>query len=274
MKIKLWDKGTPELNGLSGPETIGKCIENISIPVMSVNLPKKHKNTGAAVILLSGGGYGVLCLEDEGNVMVDWLLERGIAAFVLKYRLPNGHHLIPANDARRAIRIVRANAKDWNINPKQIGVWGFSAGGHLASTVSTHFNSLKKDIADNIDEYKSNPNFQILFYPVITMDDKYTNKGTKKNLLGTFLHNKELNYKYSNENNVTKNTPPTFLLHCSDDTEVPVENSIRFYQALLNNKIPAEMLIYERGGHGPDAFNKNISWHKVIDDWLKLHKIT
>ncbi len=269
-ELKLWNKlqGT---NGLSGPEEVNKCIGNISIPSLYLILPGKKKVTDSAVILLCGGGYGVLCIEDEANPTANWLLKNGITVFVLKYRLPNGNYIIPETDARRAIRLVRHNARKWNINPNKIGVWGFSAGGHLASTVATVFDNGNPRSPDIIEQVSSRPDFVILFYPVISLEDNITNKMTKKNLLGNENKNIRLTKRYSNENNVNKDTPPTFLLHCSDDLEVPVENSLVFYKKLIENKISAEMLLFEKGGHGPDAFLKNPSWKPALKKWLSNH---
>lgn len=267
--MKVWPNGAPDTNGLSGAEEVNECIGNISEATMSVHLPEAKISSGAAVLLLSGGGYGVLCLDGEGNAMVDWLVTRGIAAIVLKYRLPNGYHQVPANDARRALRTIRYNAKEWHINPDKIGVWGFSAGGHLASTVATDFDYGNLDKADNIEHFSSKPDFTILFYPVITMEDGITNKETKNNLLGGDSGNILLINRYSNEKNIGINTPPVFLLHCSDDSVVPVENSLRYYYGLIKNKISAEMLIFEKGGHGPDAFNNNPAWQKALENWLR-----
>jgi acetyl esterase/lipase len=269
MEIKIWPNGAPDSNGLSGKEIIGECVENISDATMNVYFPDKKEIPGTTVLLLSGGGYGVLCIEAEGKAMVNWLVANGITAVVLKYRLPNGHHQIPANDARRAIRIIRYNAKEWNIDKNKIGVWGFSAGGHLASTVATVFDIGKPEDKDIVEHESSVPNFTILFYPVITMKDNITQIDTKKNLLGSNFNNRILVQQYSNENNITPNTPPAFLLHCTDDKVVDVKNSLDYYKALVKKNVDAEMLIYEKGGHGPDAFNKNPSWQFVLKDWLK-----
>ncbi len=261
----LWPKGPPDSNGLTGPETTRDCIGNISIPTVLWYPAPKEKATGAAVVVMPGGGYGVVCVTSEGMPIVEILHERGIAVVMLKYRLPNQHHLIPANDARRAIRMTRAKAAEWGIDPKRVGVWGFSAGGHLASTVTTVFDAGNPQSEDPIERMSSRPDFSVLFYPVISMKNEITHQGSRKNLIGE----QDLVERYSNELNVTAETPPCFLLHCSDDTAVPVDNSIRFYQALVANKVPATCLIFEAGKHGPGAFKKNPSWEGALDDWLK-----
>lgn len=261
----LWPNGAPDSNGLEGPEIVKGCIGNISIPTITVYKAPAEKATGAVVVVMPGGGYGVVCVEVEGMPIVRELNERGITAVMLKYRLPNQNHLIPANDARRAIRTTRANAAEWGIDPKRVGVWGFSAGGHLASTVTTVFDAGNPASEDPIERHSSRPDFSVLFYPVISMKEEIVHKGSRHNLIGK----EDLIERYSNELRVTPETPPCFLLHCTDDGGVPVENSLRFYQALVANKVPATCLIFEAGGHGPDAFKKNPSWEASLDAWLK-----
>lgn len=261
----LWPEGAPDENGLKGAEKVGGCIGNISIPTLTVYPAPKDKATGAAVVVIPGGGYGVVCVPSEGMEAVKHLNARGITAVMLKYRLPNQMHLIPANDARRAIRTTRAKAKEWGIDPKRVGVWGFSAGGHLASTVSTVFDTGDEKNEDAIERESSRPDFAILFYPVISMKEEITHKGSRRNLIGQ----EDLVERYSSELQVTAKTPPCFLLHCSDDRTVPVENSLRFYQGLVVNKVPAACVIFETGRHGPNAFNKNPSWEGMFDEWLK-----
>ncbi len=261
----LWPNGASDSNGLEGPEIVKACIGNISIPTLTVYPAPKEKATGAAVVVMPGGGYGVVCVEVEGMPIVKELNKRGITAVMLKYRLPNKQHLIPGNDARRAIRMTRANAAAWGIDPKRIGVWGFSAGGHLASTVTTAFDAGDAKSEDPIERMSSRPDFAVLFYPVISMKEEITHQGSRQSLMGT----EDLVDRYSNELNVTAETPPCFLLHCTDDSAVNVENSLRFYQALAAKKIPASCMIYEEGGHGPNAFYKNPSWEAALDGWLK-----
>ena len=252
----LWPNGAPDSNGLEGPEVVKACVGNISIPTLTVFPAPEDKATGAAVVVIPGGGYGVVCVGTEGSPIVKELNDRGITAVILKYRLPNQHHLIPANDARRAIRMTRAKAAEWGIDPKLVGVWGFSAGGHLASTVTTVFDAGDAKSDDPVERMSSRPDFAMLFYPVISMKEEITHKGSRQNLMG----NEDLMERYSSELQVTTETPPCFLLHCTDDRTVDVENSLRFYQALVANKVPATCVIFEEGGHGPNAFNRNPSW--------------
>ncbi|MEE3285526.1 MAG: alpha/beta hydrolase [Planctomycetota bacterium] len=265
--LDLWPDGAPDTNGLTGPEKGKRCVGNISKPTLLVYLPTGDRKPTSAVVITPGGGYGVVCVEPEGYPIAELLIERGIAAIICKYRLPNGHHLVPANDARRALRTVRHNAAKWNIDPKRVGVWGFSAGGHLASTVSTVFDSGKADSSDMVERQSSRPDFSVLFYPVITMMDGAVHKGSRKNLVGASPQ-PALLQRYSNENRVTKQTPPTFLLHCTDDRAVPVENSLGYYRQLVAQGVPASLLIFESGSHGPTAFNKNPSWLAAFDRWL------
>jgi len=265
--LKLWPDGPPDSNGLSGPEKGTRCVGNISKPTLLVYLPKATNKPTAAVVITPGGGYGVVCVEPEGYPIAELLVERGIAAIICKYRLPNGHHLVPANDARRAIRTVRHNATTWNIDPERVGVWGFSAGGHLASTVSTVFDSGQANASDPVERQSSRPDFSVLFYPVITMMDTAVHKGSRRNLMGADPK-LSLKERYSNEARVSRQTPPTFMLHCTDDRAVPVENSLRYYRQLVKNGVPAELLIFEKGSHGPTAFNNNPSWLTAFDRWL------
>ena len=265
--LKLWPDGPPDSNGLSGPEKGTRCVGNISKPTLLVYLPKATNKPTAAVVITPGGGYGVVCVEPEGYPIAELLVERGIAAIICKYRLPNGHHLVPANDARRAIRTVRHNARKWNIDAKRVGVWGFSAGGHLASTVSTVFDSGQANASDAVERQPSRPDFSVLFYPVITMMDTAVHKGSRRNLMGADPK-LSLKERYSNEARVSRQTPPTFMLHCTDDRAVPVENSLRYYRQLVKNGVPAELLIFEKGSHGPTAFNNNPSWLTAFDRWL------
>ena len=261
----LWPNGAPDSNGLEGPEIVRGCIGNISIPTVTVYRAPKDKASGAAVVVMPGGGYGVVCVEPEGMPIVRKLNERGITAVMLKYRLPNHHPLVPAEDARRAIRTTRARAAEWGIDPHRVGVWGFSAGGHLASTVTTVFDAGNPKSDDPVERMSSRPDFSLLFYPVISMMDDIAHKGSRRNLMG----DEDLKERYSSELHVTADTPPCFLLACSDDRTVPVENTVRFYQALVAHKVPATCLIFEEGGHGPNAFHKNPSWEGVLDAWLK-----
>ena len=267
LSMPLWPLGASQDNGLTGPEKEGGCVGNISEATLTVYLPDPNKATGAAVVVIPGGGYGVVCVASEGKAIADVLVPRGIAAIVLKYRLPNKHHTIPSTDARRALRTVRHHAEQWHIRPDRVGVWGFSAGGHLASTVTTQFDDGQAEAVDLIERQSSRPDYSILFYPVISMEMEVTHSGSRNNLLGENAP-ATLVELYSNEKKISKETPPTFLLHCSDDRVVAVENSLRFYQGLVRHGIPSQLLIYEKGGHGPGAFKGNPSWLTALEQWL------
>ncbi|MBZ0257637.1 alpha/beta hydrolase [bacterium] len=238
--IVLWPDGAPGAVG----------TEDADVPSISVNLPDENNNTGAAIVVCPGGGYGHLAMDHEGKQIAEWLNKNGIAAFILKYRIaPRYHHPAPISDAQRALRIVRSRAAEFKIQPDKIGILGFSAGGHLASTAVTHFDAGDADADNPIDKASCRPDFGVLVYPVITMTDPYTHKGSRKNLLGDNPSEKMINYM-SNEKQITDDTPPIFIFQTNDDTTVPAENSVMFYLALRQHKIPAEMHIYEPGRHG------------------------
>ena len=260
--IVLWPGGAPGALG----------NDPVDIPTLTPYLPPKDKMTGAAIIICPGGGYGHLA-DHEGRPVAEWLNTLGVTAFVLKYRLgPRYHHPAPMQDAARAIRIVRARAPEWGLDPQRIGILGFSAGGHLASTAGTHFDSGKPDASDVIERVSSKPNLMILIYPVITMRDM-THAGSKKNLLGD-QPSPELVALLSNEEQVTKETPPTFLVHTMNDSAVPVENSLLFVSALRKAGVPFEFHLYERGPHGFGLGGKDpilATWPDRCADWLKIH---
>ncbi len=256
--VPLWDVQIPNQKATQEKETsTGRDIlwlENVQKPTLEVYLPSKKIATGKAVVICPGGGYRGLAYDGEGTDIAKWLNSKGIAAFVLKYRLPVSKSLIipneaPLQDAKRAIRIVRSNAKKWNISENQIGIMGFSAGGHLASTLGTHFDSEDKLPKSETESISARPDFMILVYPVITMNSAFGHQGSRENLLGLNPSQELINY-YSNELHVNSKTPPTFLIHSSDDSTVPVKNSIVFYEALQKEKVKVEMHIFPEGGHG------------------------
>ena len=256
--LPLWPKNIPNSIKTDEKEEVVSAdivrIAKVQLPQIEVYLPSKKNATGQAVLIFPGGGYGILAYDWEGNDFAKLLNAKGIAGIVVKYRLPNSKsvtekHKVPLQDAQRAIRTVRHNAAEWNIDPKNIGIIGFSAGGHLASTLGTHYNEEVYAKQDAIDQLSARPDFMTLAYPVITMGDLNTHGGSRKNLLGENPSQEMLDH-FSNELQVTADTPPTFLLHASDDTAVPVENSLLFYTALLKHKVPAAMHIYPTGGHG------------------------
>jgi len=251
-------------------------ISKVQSPDIAVFLPTKKNSTGQAVIICPGGGYAYLSYNWEGTDVAKLLNAKGITAIVLKSRLPNSKsnitpHLSPLMDAKRAMRIVRANADKWGIKQNNIGIMGFSAGGHLASTLATHFDEGDRNSKDSIEQQSSRPDFAVLVYPVISMDKKITHMGSHNNLIGENADSTLTNL-YSNELQVTKQTPPTFLLHSTDDKAVPVENSLRFYQALKNNGVPVEMHIFPTGGHGFGlALGKGSleSWTDLLVTWMR-----
>ncbi len=248
-------------------------------PTLTAYRPEKPN--GTAVVVCPGGGYGFLADDHEGKQVAVWLNRHGVTAFVLKYRIvakgrPGPLMEAPLLDAQRAIRTVRAKAKDYGIDPHKIGIWGFSAGGHLASTATTHFDSGKK-AGDEIDQTSCRPDFAILAYPVITMEDGVTHGGSKRNLLGA-KPDAKLVALYSNEKQVTKDTPPVFLFQTTADTAVLPENAVRFYLACKKAKVPVEMHIYEKGRHGVGLGSdprwtggeKSVAtWPNRLADWMK-----
>ena len=258
----LWPDGAPGAKG----------SEPADVPGVMIYLPAKEKANGAAVVVYPGGGYGGLALDHEGHQIGTWLNSHGIAAVVVKYRLgPKYRHPTQLHDAQRALRLTRARAKEWGIDPARVGILGFSAGGHLASTVGTHFDKGKADAADAIDKHSSRPDFMILMYPVITLSGPYAHVGSRNNLLGKDAA-PDLVDSLSNDKRVTKETPPTFLIHTTEDTAVPPENSVLFYMALSKHKVPVEMHIYEKGRHGLGLGPRDLpyaSWPDRCLAWLQ-----
>lgn len=229
----------------------------------------RAKPTGApAIIICPGGGYGGLVTGPEGHGIAKWLNQHEITGIVLEYRLPKGRHRVPLLDAQRAIRTARARAGEWGIDAKRVGIMGFSAGGHLASTAATHFDAGQPDASDPLDRPSCRPDFAILVYPVVTMT-QLTHGGSRKNLLGD-NPSPELIELYSNERQVTERTPPMFLAHALDDKPVPPENSQRLYEALKERKIPAKYLELPSGGHGLNGYQGPMwdAWQKQSLEWL------
>ena len=269
----LWPDGPEENNGLADQE-ITESNGNItfnSTAKLHVYHPEKEIQNGIAVIICPGGGYSFLSMEYEGRMFAQWLIKQGITAIILQYRMPAQHDRIPLADAQRAMRWVRNRAENWGINPDKVGIAGFSAGGHLASTVSTHFDSGKSGTTDRLEQYSSRPDFQILFYPVISMTAGLTHSGSREALLGK-NPSAEAIAQYSNEQHVTAKTPPALLFHSDDDTVVPSMNSVVFYQALKKNKVPAVLYIFDKGGHGwgmRNNFEYHNQWTNLLANWLK-----
>jgi acetyl esterase/lipase len=260
--VVLWPEGAP---GAIGTQDQDK-------PTLTVCRPPAGKANGSAVVICPGGGYGFLALGHEGKDIAEWLNSQDVTAFILKYRIaPRYHHPAPLQDAQRALRTVRSRAREWQVDPQRIGIWGFSAGGHLASTAGTHFDEGQPDSKDPIERMSSRPNFLILCYPVITLKSPYGHMGSRVNLIGKNPPEDLVN-DLCNDRQVTGKTPPTFLFHTDADTGVPPENSVLFYLALKKHGVPAEMHIYEKGPHGVGLAPKDAvltTWKERLADWLK-----
>ena len=258
----LWPNGAP---GAQGTEDIDK-------PTLTPYLVPAGRGTGTAVIVCPGGGYAHLSMEKEGSDIARWLNSIGVSAFVLKYRLgPKYHHPIELGDAQRAIRTVRTKAGEYRVLPDRVGIMGFSAGGHLASSAGTHFDAGNPSATDPIDRAGSRPDFMVLCYPVISFGT-YAHRGSMQMLLGDNPDPKLVELM-SNELQVTAQTPPTFLFHTTEDRTVPVENSVLFYMALRKAGVPAEMHIYEHGPHGVGLAQTDealSSWPARLADWLRI----
>lgn len=262
-EIKLYPNGPAESNEIAVPESNQRAdfLNNISEPRMYAYPAAKEKANGTAVLICPGGGYGGVAFRHEGIDIAKWFNDLGVSAFVLYYRMPNGHYEIPLKDAQTALTIIHNRAKEWSINKKKIGIMGFSAGGHLASTVGTHFKTKLQ-----------RPAFMILGYPVVTMDKSLTHGGSRNNLLGKNPSD-DLVKLYSNELQVTKKTPPTFIIHAKDDKAVPIANSENLKKALDENKVSAELNIFEVGGHGFGMRKSGIpadNWDEMLKKWLKV----
>ncbi len=272
----LWPEGAPAAQGTNA----GNDNNPGDIPTITVYLAPKDKATGASVVICPGGGYGNLAIDHEGRQVAEWLNSIGVAGIILKYRLgPKYHHPVMIEDAQRAIRTVRARAGEWGLDPRRVAILGFSAGGHLASTAATHFDAGKPDADDPIERQSSRPDRAILVYPVIAIATEYGHGGSKRNLLGENPP-EELVQSLSNEQQVTKDTPPTFLAHTNEDKGVPAENSILFVLALRKAGVPVEFHLFEKGPHGlglgggsarfkiaPDLAFK--AWPTLCETWLK-----
>jgi len=255
--VPLWPNGAPNSSGITSPEVNNNEIY-LNITEASIKVFRPQVSNGVCIIVCPGGAYVVEAASVEGSDMADWLNSLGVTLCVLKYRLPNGHYEVPTSDAEHAVRIVREHAQDWNIN--KVGIMGFSAGGHLASTLATHFSSTS-----------TRPDFQVLIYPVITMDSKYTHILSMNSLLGA-NPTKEMIDLFSNDKQVTANTPAAFIALSNDDNAVSPMNSILYYTELLKNKVAATMHIYPSGGHGwgfRDNFLYKRHWTEEFETWLR-----
>lgn len=271
--LPLYNGEIPNAIASSKNEQTDTAIDRVmyvSKPTLTVFLPPKKIANGAAVIICPGGGYGSLVIKREGYDVAEAFAKMGVAAFVLKYRLPDSSIMKdratgPLQDAQQAIKMIREKAIAFNVDKNKIGIMGFSAGGHLAATAGTHFTKI---LVDNKDSVSVRPDFLILVYAVISFNDSLTHSGSKNNLLGA-APSEALVKEFSNELQVTKETPPAFLVHASDDAGVPAENSIRFYQALIKNGTAAELHIYARGGHGFLLYPSPNEWITRCKNWMK-----
>ena len=272
--INLYSGAIPNSKQSGLKESYNKgMFSNVTNPTLELFQPEKEKSTGVAVIICPGGGYGVVVYDAEGVRTAKEFARNGVTAFVLKYRLPNDSIMIdkkigPLQDAQQAIKIVRENASKWGIDINKVGIMGFSAGGHLASTEATHY---KKAVIENDNNTNLRPDFMILVYPVISMQDSLTHLGSRTNLLGKDP-SKEVIDEFSNELHVDEDTPPAYITQAGDDQTVDVDNSIVFYEALRHHKVDAELHLYPRGGHGFVLFQKTEDWMMPIFKWMKNSK--
>lgn len=277
--IPLWSADIPNHCKSNEVETQQKndilWIEKVQKPTLEVFLPIKEKSTGIGIVICPGGGYQGLAYDLEGTDLAKWLNSKGIVAFVLKYRLPTSKSLVnnkiaPLLDAQRAIRLVRYNSEKWNVSKNNIGVLGFSAGGHLAALLGTRPIENVMPHFDQLDSLSARPDFMALIYPVVTMDSKYAHKGSRENLIGKNPKQESIDY-YSNELHVKKDTPPTFIIHAGDDNFVSVLNSLLFYRALQAKSVYSELHIYPTGGHGFGLAKGKVhleTWTDRLYDWL------
>jgi len=284
LTLKLWPQGVPgskdtpsyrevtQMNDRNKPR-----VSRVTDPELLVYFAPKETATGAAVVICPGGGYGVLAIDHEGYDIAKWLNSMGVAGIILKYRLPSDEimkdkSIGPLQDVQEAIRTVRRNASKWNLKSDKIGVMGFSAGGHLAGTASTLY---REQVYTPQDNTSARPDFSILIYGVLSMQDGVTHGGSQRNLLGE-NPSKEMEDKFSNELRVNASTPPAFLVHSADDTAVPVANSILYYQALTRAGVPGELHIYESGGHGyglaPEGDTES-KWPEACQSWLAKRQL-
>ncbi len=281
--IPLWHEEVPNRIVTGEQEIQEKTdilrISSVQVPSIAVYLPSKANAIGKAVLIFPGGGYQILAYDWEGTDIAKFFNSKGIAAFVVKYRLPvsksvTDRYNVPLIDAQRAIRLVRSNADHWNLDSSQIGVIGFSAGGHLASTLGTHYKDTVYAEKDAIDSFSARPDFMILVYPVISFTSESRHQGSRDALLGKDP-DKALAIRFSNETQVDKETPPTILIHAADDDGVPPENSILFFRALKRNKVPAALHIYPKGGHGFSLATQDTylsGWTERVVEWLQASR--
>ncbi len=273
-EIPLYKGNIPNAKscGMKEANPVPGGTSSVTVPTLTVFLPEKSDSFKTAVLIFPGGGYARLAMDHEGYAVAREFNKYGVAAFVVKYRLPNDSCMAkketgPLQDAEQAIKLVRDRAAEWNLNPSNVGIMGFSAGGHLASSLGTKFGQV---LVENKSNTNLRPDFMVLGYPVISFGDSLTHRGSRNNLIGKNASADMVN-AYSNEFQVTPKTSPTFLMHAADDKTVNVQNSIVFYQALLLNKVPAEMKLYQRGTHGFGMNNKTTKdkWFPQVINWIQ-----
>lgn len=291
-EISLWPEGKvpiPEANQAAkvpGPEQVevrdteentNRWITGTRVPTLTVHLPAEQSRTGSAVVICPGGGYGGLAFDKEGIDVGKWCAARGMAAFTLKYRHGGGAHVhpVPLMDVQRALRLVRSRAEQWNLESDRMGIFGFSAGGHLAASAATLSDDGDTASPDPIERQGSRAHFAILAYPVISMESNITHAGSRSNLLGDKA-DQRLVEQMSLDRNVTASSPPTFLVHAGDDEAVPIENSLRYYKALQSQGVSAELHAYEQGGHGFGMLQRGLPidhWPAALEAWLKSRQL-
>ena len=273
----LWPDGTPDALEIKqktqqrSKDHLNRWITGVREPTICIYQPSNDSSTRSAMIICPGGGYSGLAYDKEGHDTARWINSLGITAIVLKYRLREYGQPAPGNDAQRALALLRSRARELKVDPQRIGIMGYSAGGHVASTAGTQF----REIEIHGKKVSTRPDFMVLIYPVISMDRSITHMGSRKGLLGE-SPSPELIKSYSNDKQVTENTPPTFLVHAADDRAVPIENSLRFMRALQDAKVPVELAIYERGGHGFGLVADSLpvaEWPLRCERWLRRQGI-
>lgn len=272
--IPLWPEGVPGAKGSAGDEqTVDTRVSNVHVPTLTPYPAPADHATGAAIVICPGGGYGRLAWGHEGIDVARRLNAMGVSAFILKYRMVEYGHPAPLRDALRAIRMLRSRAAEFSIAPDRIGILGFSAGGHLAASAATLFDSPDGKTGAPLDAVSARPDFAVLIYPVITMKDPFAHAGSRRNLLGANPSADEID-RLSPELRVTKNTPPAFLVHTGEDKAVPLENSIMFYQALRAAGVSAELHLYEKGAHGFGLGQEPLraaEWPERLEKWMRAH---
>ncbi len=272
--IDIWPEGVPNLRPDASAEKLdGVYVSNVHRPTLTMYAAPADRATGTAVVICPGGAYMRLAMEHEGTQVAEWLNSLGVSAFILKYRMQEYGHPAPLRDVLRAIRTVRSRAAEFGIRPDRIGVWGASAGGHLASSAATLYDDPDGRTGAALDSVSARPDFAILLYPVISMKDPLAHAGSRRALLGP-NPTPELLEKMSTDSRVTSGTPPVFMVHAENDTAVPLENTLAFYQALRKAGVEAELHVYEKGGHGfgmRGGLGPTSEWPKRCEEWMRAH---